>query len=205
MNVSGDFHQPPKSRRRLGCLGWSLILAGVCVAACAGVAFIGYRWFGNSFTTDAARVREITAMIADFTPPENVRPTFGIDVNFGTTKIQAGFFSAADGLPMATLMQFAGISEEDAEQQLGEVGGQSGNFNPKTTIERPVTIRGREVTATIQTGVSIGERGNGEWRPTTKAAASFEGRGGTATMVVLLPGDDEAAIDAAVALLQTVR
>ncbi len=205
MNVSSDFAPPPPSRRGLGCIGWSLILAGICVAACAGLAFIGYRWFGNAFTTDSARVREITATIADFTPPEKMRPIFGIDMNFGVTKIQAGVYNADDGLPMVMLMQFAGISEDDAERQLDQMGSQFKNFVPKATIERPVTIRGREAKATIQTGEWRGEAAADERQPTTKASAGFEGRGGTANVIVVVPGDDDAAIDAAVSLLQTVK
>lgn len=205
MNVGNEVSLPPSSRRGLGCLGWSLILAGVCVAACAGLAFIGYRWFSKAVTTDAARVREITATIADFTPPERMRPVFGVDVNFGVTKIQAAVYDAEDGLPMVMLMQFAGISEEDAERQLDQMGGQFKNFFPMATSERPVTVRGREVKATIQTGEWRGESGADERQPTTKAAAGFEGRGGTANVIVLVPGNDDAAITAAVGLVESVR
>lgn len=206
MNVDADFPPPAPSRRGLGCLGWSLILAGVCAALCAGGVFLGYRWVSNAFTMDAAKVREITAKIADFTPPENLHPAFGFDMNFGVTTIQAGFF-AAEGLPMVMLMQFTGMSEEDAHRQLEDVGGQLKNFVPLATTEKQVVVRGQDVTATVQTGEWRDEPAGGppQRLPTVKAAASFEGRGGAANVIVLVPGNDDAAVDEAISLVETVR
>lgn len=207
MNVPTDFPPPTPSRRGLGCLGWSLILVGICMALCAGGAFLGYRWVSNAFTMDAARVRDIATKIADFTPPENLRPAFGFDMNFGVTKIQAGFFAAEQGLPMVMLMQFAGMSEEDAHRQLEDVGGQLKDFVPLATSEKQVTVRGQDVTATVQTGEWRAEPAGGapQRLPTVKAAASFEGRGGAANVIVLVPGNDDAAVEEAIALVETVR
>lgn len=205
MNVATDVPPPLPSRRGPGCLGWSLILGAACVALCAGGGFILYRSVSNAFTTDGTRVREITAQIADFNPPGDLRPIFGVDMNFGAMKIQAGFFAAGQSLPMALLVQFAGTTAEDAQRQLDDFGGQAKDFVPRSTIEKQVTVHGQQVTATIQTGAWRSQHAGEERQPTVKASAGFEGRGGTANVMVLVPGDDDAAVGAAVALIETVR
>ena len=129
----------------------------------------------------------------------------GAPARAGPRTSKSRLAAAGQSLPMALLVQFAGTTAEDAQRQLDDFGGQANDFVPRSTNEKQVTVHGQQVTATIQTGAWRSQRAGEERQPTVKASAGFEGRGGTANVIVLVPGDDDAAIDATVSLLQAVK
>lgn len=208
MHVADASPPPLPSRRRgIGCLGWGLIGVVTCVVLCGGLVALGVRWFGNAFTADPARVGQITAKIADFAPPETLRPFMGLDLDLVVAKCQvAGYISEA-GMPLVMLMQFQGMSEEDARTRLDEVGGNAKDFTPLSTTEEPVTIRGAEVPAVVQKGTftTQDDAGKPQKFPAVRAVAEFTGRGGRAMVMVLVAGDGDDEVGLALELVELVR
>lgn len=159
----------------------SLFVLGII--AIVGVAYAGSRFVAKSMTGDPGAVQEAAAKIADLELPEGYRADYAVNM--------AGFTMAAynpgDGHSHLMLIQFpsgAHLDEAEMRRQVGKVARNAGRNDydgVKMVAQVPVTIRGQQVTATINEGVSS------DGQPFRMAVAAFEGKSGPALVMLEEP------------------
>lgn len=136
-------------------------------------------------------VSDAASQIADFEPPAGYNSEFMAHM-LGYT---VAAYSPGDGHSHLYLIQSEKESDgEELAKMLTELVPGSSDANARTTVieNRPVTIRGQEVTAVISDGV------NHEGGTYRQAMVAFQGKGGPALLVLSEPTDrwDQAALDA---------
>jgi hypothetical protein len=185
------------------------IVGGLLVLClCAGVAAFGISaWTASKVVNFAeqnivSKPEEINASaadIADFDLPQGFTPDYGMSL-MGIAMV--GYTANNQHI---MLMQFpAGmdLSAEEMEKQLKQAmqNQQYGNFSGALNVieQKPVTIRGKETTLTI----AEGKEGSGEGF--RQASAPFQGKSGTAFLVIAgdIDGWDQAMVEKFIASIR---
>ncbi len=176
----------------------ALVLLCCCVAGIGGLA--AYQLsstFGSAMSTagNPEQSAQVAAKIADFDLPAGyTRMGFSI-MGFDMVMI-----TPADNAQTAILLaQFpasAEVSPEMLQQQMAQVfqnQSRQGGQNMKVVGTEEITLRGQPVTLTV----SEGESESGTGTVFRQKVGVFQGKGGTAMIMILGPADawDQAAVD----------
>ena len=148
-------------------------------------------------TNDAEHVTELASKIADFNPPEGFTSEFSAEM--------AGYTLAAykgtSGPSHLFLIQSEKETDGDElERMLTQLAPGASDPNTRMTVveNRPVTVRGQDVTLVISDGV------NHEGNTYRQATVAFQGKGGPALLVFSESTDlwNDATVDALLASIQ---
>lgn len=130
--------------------------------------------------TDAEKVNQAAAEIADFTLPDGYQPEFTASA-MGYTLVG---YEPGDGASHLYLVQAQDQSfSKDIDEVIDEmVPGKKDRKNRVTIVEnRSVTVRGKPCTLVLSEGI------NGEGKSFRQAVVAFEGKGGPAVLVFSEP------------------
>ncbi len=148
----------------------------------------------KSINTDAEKILDTSAEIADFDLPAGFSPEFSASL-MGYSVVS---FNPGDNRSHLYLVQSGNEADREAlERVLDEVVSSEGSIKDQSEVleTQQADLNGQEVTVVITDGV------NGENKAYRQALTSFEGKGGPALLVFMTPLEkwDQAEFDALVA------
>ncbi len=184
-------------------LGIVIGLLVVCVCG-AIVTFGALGWFGailgQQFEPNPEKVTQIASKIADFKLPSGYKADYGIEV----ADYAFVSFSPGDDHSHIMFIQMPADSKIDQvalERQMTQITQSRSNKRPSrlTTVDtRQVSVRGQSVRFVISEGT------NSEGQAYRQMTGMFQGKGGTALLMVEEPTSrwNQAAIDAFIASIR---
>lgn len=139
----------------LGCLAGVTFL---CCVAALGVVLLGMRLWPRIMITHPIRIAEVGRQIVHYQVPEGYKELFASDL-MGFKMVAIGPTSSQAGLLTILLVQLPPVEVDDAElrQQIEQAVAQQtgmGGVAMRPAGSRRVTIRGQEVTLTLQRGTT---------------------------------------------------
>ncbi len=187
------------SRNTKIVLGIVAVLLVLCICLC-GISFIALQSAGQflqqAVVTDATQVASTGADIAEYEVPAGYDEQFGMSLfGFSLVGFSTGQGENAGLIMLMQFPEFAGLSQEEMEQQLRQSIQQQtdmGDLQLEPVDQLTRTIRDQEVALTVSEGTtSEGER-------VRQITGVFQGRGGPTLLMVLGPVDgwDQAGVDA---------
>lgn len=128
-------------------------------------------------TNDSQHVAELAAKIADFDVPEGYVSEFSAEMSGYTLATYKG---TTDPSHLYLIQSEKEADGEELERALSQLAPGSSDPNTRTTVieNRPVTVRGQDVTLVISDGV------NHEGTSYRQATVAFQGKGGPALLVL---------------------
>lgn len=139
-------------------LGCAAMVAFLCCVAALGGALLGMRLWPRMMITHPARIAEVGRQIAHYQVPEGYKELFASDL-MGFKLVAIGPVGSHGELLTILLMQLPPVEMDDAElrQQIEQAVAQQtgmGSVTMRPVGSRRVTIRGQEVTLTLQRGTT---------------------------------------------------
>jgi hypothetical protein len=148
-------------------------------------------------TNDAQHVTELAAKIADFTLPEGYTSEFSAEMAGYTLAAYKGLSGPGHLFLIQSEKEADG---EELQRMLTQLAPGSSDPNTRMTVieNRPVTVRGQEVTLVISDGV------NHEGNSYRQATVAFQGKGGPAMLILSESLDlwSDGTVDALLASIQ---
>jgi hypothetical protein len=128
-------------------------------------------------TNDSQHVTELASRIADFDLPEGYTSEFSAEMAGYTLATYKG---TTDPSHLYLIQSEKEADGQELERMLTQLAPGSSDSNTRMTVieNRPVTIRGQEVTLVISDGV------NHDGDPYRQATVAFQGKGGPALLVL---------------------
>ena len=148
-------------------------------------------------TNDSEHIAELAANIADFEVPEGYASEFSAEMAGYTLATYKG----TSGPSHLYLIQSEKEADgEELQRMLTQLAPGSSDPNTRMTVieNRPVTVRGQEVTLVISDGI------NHEGKSYRQATVAFQGKGGPALLVISesLERWDQSAVDTFIGSIQ---